>query len=99
MLGQRAGDVRAAVGDGGTFGAPLALNVIPWAGSLRPDGWSSEELKIRNETRKILGAPELRISATCVRVPVVVGHSLALHAGLEAEDDADESRKILSAAP
>ncbi len=89
MLGQRAGDVRAAVGDGGAFGAPLALNVIPWAGSLRPDGWSSEELKIRNETRKILGAPDLRISATCVRVPVVVGHCLALHVVFDAEVEAD----------
>ena len=98
-LGQRPGDVRAVVGNGETFGAPLALNVIPWAGSLRPDGWSSEELKIRNETRKILGAPELRISATCVRVPVVVGHSLALHAVFEAEVDADQARKILSEAP
>jgi aspartate-semialdehyde dehydrogenase len=98
-LGQRPGDVRSAVGDGGVFGAPLALNVIPWAGSLRQDGWSSEELKIRNETRKILGAPELRISATCVRVPVIVGHSLALHAVFDAEVDADEARKLLGDAP
>jgi aspartate-semialdehyde dehydrogenase len=98
-LGQRQGDVRSAVGEGGAFGAPLALNVIPWAGSLRPDGWSSEELKIRNETRKILGVPDLRISATCVRVPVVVGHSLALHAVFDAEVDADEARKLLSDAP
>ena len=57
-LGQRAGDVRAAVGDLGPFPAPLALNVVPWAGSLKADGWSSEELKIRNESRKILGLPE-----------------------------------------
>ena len=99
MLGQRAGDVRAAVGDGGAFGAPLALNVIPWAGSLRPDGWSSEELKIRNETRKILGAPDLRISTTCVRVPVVVGHCLALHVVFDAEVEADQVRKLLSEAP
>jgi aspartate-semialdehyde dehydrogenase len=98
-LGQRPGDVRAAVGDGGPFEAPLALNVIPWAGSLRPDGWSSEELKIRNETRKILGAPDLPISATCVRVPVITGHSLALHAVFDAEVDADEARKLLSEAP
>jgi aspartate-semialdehyde dehydrogenase len=98
-LGQHAGDVRSAVGEGGEFGAPLALNVIPWAGSLRPDGWSSEELKIRNETRKILGDPGLRISATCVRVPVVVGHSLALHAVFDAEVDADQARKLLSEAP
>jgi len=98
-LGQRSGDVRAAVGDGSAFGAPLALNVIPWAGSLRPDGWSSEEMKIRNETRKILGAHDLRISATCVRVPVVVGHSLALHLRFDAEVEADQARKMLSEAP
>ena len=56
-LGQRAGDVRGAVGDLGPFPAPLALNVVPWAGSLKDAGWSSEELKIRNESRKILGLP------------------------------------------
>ena len=98
-LGQRPGDVRAAVGDSGPFPAPLALNVVPWAGSLRPDGWSSEELKIRNETRKILGVDDLRISATCVRVPVVTGHSLALHAVFEAEVDAAEAAKLLADAP
>jgi aspartate-semialdehyde dehydrogenase len=100
-LGQRIGDVRAAVGTAGagTFPAPLAFNVVPWAGSLRPDGWSSEELKIRDETRKILGAPDLPISATCVRVPVVTGHSLALHAVFDTEVDADEARKLLSEAP
>ena len=102
-LGQRRGDIRAAVkertGDCGPFHAPLAMNVIPWAGSLRPDGWSSEELKIRSETRKILGAPDLRVSATCVRVPVITGHSIALHAIFDAEVDADEARKLLSEAP
>jgi aspartate-semialdehyde dehydrogenase len=82
-LGQRPGDIRAALGDGGPFGAPLAMNVVPWAGSVRDAGWSSEELKIRNETRKILGLPDLRVSATCVRVPVITGHSLALHAVFE----------------
>src|SRR6266480_5757234 len=67
VLGQRAGDLRAAVGDFGPFPAPLALNVVPFAGSLKDDGWSSEELKIRNESRKILGLPDLRVHATCVR--------------------------------
>ena len=43
--------------DLGPFPAPLALNVVPWAGSLKDDGWSSEELKVRNESRKILGCP------------------------------------------
>jgi aspartate-semialdehyde dehydrogenase len=79
-LGQRAGDLRGVVGDLGPFPAPLAMNVVPWAGSLKDDGWSSEELKIRNESRKILGLPGLRVSATCVRVPVVTTHSVAVHA-------------------
>ena len=79
-LGQRAGDVRAAVGDLGPFPAPLALNVVPWAGSVKDAGWSSEELKIRNESRKILGLPSLRVNATCVRVPVITTHSCAVHA-------------------
>ena len=98
-LGQRPGDVRAALGDGGPFGAPLAMNVVPWAGSLRPDGWNSEELKIRNETRKILGLPGLPVSATCVRVPVVVGHSLALHATFEREVSRADAQRVLAAAP
>ena len=79
-LGQRAGDLRGTVGDLGPFPAPLALNVVPWAGSLRDEGWTSEELKIRDESRKILGLPSLRINATCVRVPVVTTHSVAVHA-------------------
>src|SRR5690349_13522949 len=98
-LGQRAGDVRAAVGDFGPFPAPLALNVVPWAGSLKDAGWSSEELKIRNETRKILGLPDLKVSATCVRVPVVTGHSLAVHAVFRSDVDADGAREVLQGAP
>jgi aspartate-semialdehyde dehydrogenase len=98
-LGQRPGDVRAALGDGGPFGAPLAMNVVPWAGSLRDAGWSSEELKLRNETRKILAMPELRITATCVRVPVVVGHSLALHAVFERPVTREEAQQVLRESP
>ena len=98
-LGQRAGDVRAAVGDGGPFGAPLAMNVVPWAGSLRAEGWSSEELKIRKETQKILGLPQLRVSATCVRVPVMTGHSLALHAVFDAEVSRADAQQVLRDAP
>ena len=98
-LGQRPGDIRAALGDGGPFGAPLAMNVVPWAGSLRDEGWSSEELKIRNETRKILGRPELKITATCVRVPVVVGHSLALHAVFDAAVTRAEAQQVLRESP
>ena len=98
-LGQRAGDVRSAVGDLGPFPAPLALNVVPWAGSVRDEGWSSEELKIRNESRKILGLPDLRVSATCVRVPVVTGHSAAVHAEFGREVSCQEARQVLRDAP
>jgi aspartate-semialdehyde dehydrogenase len=98
-VGQRSGDLRKSVGDLGPFPAPLAMNVVPWAGSLKDDGWSSEELKVRNESRKILGLPELRVSATCVRVPVVTTHSLAVHAAFGSEVDAAEARELLREAP
>jgi aspartate-semialdehyde dehydrogenase len=99
-LGSRSGNVRQAVGDEvGPFPAPLALNVVPWAGSLRDGGWSSEELKMRNESRKILGLPDLKVSATCVRVPVVTGHSVAVHAVFSAEVDAEGAREVLRHAP
>ena len=98
-LGQRAGDLRAAVGDFGPFPAPLALNVVPWAGSLKDDGWSSEELKVRNESRKILGMPDLRVTATCVRVPVVTTHSVAVHAVFAREVTRAGAQRVLSEAP
>lgn len=99
-LGSRPGDVRQAVGEQtGPFPAPLALNVVPWAGALRDHGWSSEELKLRNETRKILGLPDLKVSATCVRVPVVTGHSVAVHATFGTEVDASDARDLLRHAP
>jgi aspartate-semialdehyde dehydrogenase len=98
-LGQRAGDVRSAVGDFGPFPAPLAMNVVPWAGSLKADGWSSEELKIRNESRKILGLPSLRVSATCVRVPVVTTHSVAVHAVFSRPVGREDAWEVLRAAP
>jgi aspartate-semialdehyde dehydrogenase len=100
MLGSRPGNVRQAVGDDlGPYPAPLALNVVPWSGSLAADGWSSEELKMRNESRKILGLPDLKVSATCVRVPVVTGHSIAVHAVFGSELDAAGARQVLRNAP
>jgi aspartate-semialdehyde dehydrogenase len=98
-LGERSGDVRRVVSDLGPFPAPLALNVIPWAGSVKDDGWSSEELKVRDESRKILGLPHLRVSATCVRVPVVTTHSLVVHATFEQEVTVKEAQDILRDAP
>ncbi|MFD6100385.1 aspartate-semialdehyde dehydrogenase [Nocardiopsis flavescens] len=97
-LGEKAGDVRAAVGELGPFPAPLAYNVVPWAGSLKDDGWSSEELKVRNESRKILGLPDLRVAATCVRVPVITTHALTVHATFAEEVTADAARELLGKA-
>ncbi len=102
-LGTVAGDVRRAIGDklgdSSPFPAPLALNVVPWAGSARDGGWTSEELKVRNESRKILGIPDLKVSATCVRVPVVTTHSLAVHATFDEEVSVEEARHALVQAP
>ena len=96
--GDVAGDIRKHVTDLGPFPAPLALNVIPWAGSLKQDGYSSEELKVRNESRKILGMPRLKVSATCVRVPVLTTHSLAVHATFKNEVTRKGAQKLLEKA-
>ncbi|MDN5858136.1 MAG: aspartate-semialdehyde dehydrogenase [Pseudonocardia sp.] len=104
-LGSRAGDVTEALAAAGLdaaaspFPAPLALNVVPWAGSLKDGGWSSEELKVRNESRKILGIPDLKVSATCVRVPVVTTHSLAVHATFSREVTVEAAHKVLAGQP
>ncbi len=102
-LGSRAGDVRREIldklGTESPFPAPLAMNVVPWAGSLKDDGWSSEELKVRNESRKILDIPDLKVSATCVRVPVITTHSLAVHAVFAQDITVEAARQALEEAP
>ncbi len=72
---------------------------MPWAGSRKDDGWTSEELKVRNESRKILGIPDLRVSATCVRVPVVTTHALAVHATFEREVTVEQAHRVFEAQP
>ena len=103
-VGERTGDVRealdaAGLGGDSPFRAPLALNVVPFAGSLRDAGWTSEELKVRNESRKILDIPELAVSATCVRVPVVTTHSIAVHASFAEDVDVETARQLFAAQP
>jgi len=95
-VGERPGDVRRVIEAGGSFPAPLALNVVPWAGSLKDGGYTSEELKVRNESRKILGLPDLRVAVTCVRVPVITTHSLAVHAVFANEVDRGEAIDLLN---
>jgi aspartate-semialdehyde dehydrogenase len=102
-LGQQASDVRAALGDrlddSSPFVAPLALNVVPWVGHPAQDGWTSEELGVRHEARRILGLPELKVSATCVRVPVVTGHSMSVHATFARPIKVEDARQALVEAP
>jgi aspartate-semialdehyde dehydrogenase len=97
-LGNYSGDIKEKVDELGPFPVPLALNVIPWAGSLKSDGYTSEELKVRNESRKILGLNNLKVSATCVRVPVITTHSLAVHAVFANEVNQKQAQEILSTA-
>ncbi|MER8047646.1 aspartate-semialdehyde dehydrogenase [Streptomyces sp. NPDC094032] len=99
-LGTHPGDVRRAVGDHtGPFPGPVALNVLPWSGELAADGWSSEELAVREETRKVLGLPGLRVAATCVRVPVVTGHAVSVHARFERPVTVARAHEILATSP
>jgi aspartate-semialdehyde dehydrogenase len=95
QVGDEAGDIRKVVKDFGPFSDPLVHNVIPWAGSLKEEGYSSEELKVRNESRKILGLANLKVSATCVRVPVLTTHSLAVHAIFDKEVSRSVAQEVL----
>ncbi len=83
------------------FARPIAFNVLPFAGSLVDDGEfeTDEEIKLRNESRKILGIPDLRVSGTCVRVPVFTGHSLSINAEFARDITVAEATEILSDAP
>ena len=87
--------------DLGPYVAPIAFNALPLAGNLVDDGTeeTDEEQKLRNESRKILGIPELRVSGTCVRVPVFTGHTMVVHAEFSKEITPDQARAVLEAAP
>ena len=95
QVGSKPGDSREVITDLGPFPAPLALNVVAWAGSLKNDGYTSEELKVRNESRKILGIADLKVTATCVRVPVITTHSLTVVARFNNPIDVNAAREIL----
>ena len=81
--------------------APIAFDVIPLAGSIVADGENEtdEEKKLRNESRKILELPDLRVAGTCVRVPVFTGHSLSIHAEFARDITPDRARELLASAP
>jgi len=81
--------------------APIAFNVLPLAGSLVDDGSgeTDEDQKLRFESRKILGIPDLLVSGTCVRVPVYTGHSLSINAEFERPLSPERARELLASAP
>jgi aspartate-semialdehyde dehydrogenase len=94
----RAGAV-GAIEPGEVWDRPIAGNVIPLAGSLREAGYTSEEWKFVRESRKILHEPELRITATCVRVPVYVGHAVAVNVQFVGELSRGDAVALLERAP
>jgi len=112
-LGRHPGDVRRAVAEGlgnvastadpsdpaGPLATPVALNVVPFTGEMGEGGWTLDELTVREETRKVLVLPELRVAATCVRVPVLTAHSVSVHARFESEVSVAEAHEILANAP
>ena len=83
------------------FARPIAFNVLPLAGKVVDDGSfeTDEEQKLRNETRKILGIPDLAVSGTCVRVPVFTGHSLSINAEFARPISVERATELLAAAP
>ncbi|HEX5331841.1 MAG TPA: aspartate-semialdehyde dehydrogenase, partial [Cellulomonas sp.] len=103
------GDTLGLVHDGGAvdfpapvkYVAPIAFNVIALAGNLVDDGSheTDEEQKLRNESRKILGIPELLVSGTCVRVPVFTGHSLSVNAEFARPLSVERATELLADAP
>ncbi len=103
--GDKAGELAydggaVAFPDPGVYKRHIAYNVLPFAGALVDDGLeeTDEEQKLRNESRKILGIPELLVSGLCVRVPVITGHSLAVNAEFDRAISPEQAKEILAAA-
>jgi aspartate-semialdehyde dehydrogenase len=111
-LGRHPGDIRRVVVDGlgsvaagesgdpaSPHGTPVAYNVVPFTGEMAEGGWTSDELTVRLETRKVLALPGLPVAATCVRVPVLTAHSVSVHARFEREVSVPEAHAVLANAP
>ncbi|MDO5672681.1 MAG: aspartate-semialdehyde dehydrogenase [Actinomycetaceae bacterium] len=87
--------------DTAPYVAPIAFNVVPLAGNIAEDGSdeTDEEQKLRNESRRILGIPDLLVSGTCVRVPVVTSHTLTINAEFSRDITPERAKELLSSAP
>jgi len=103
-VGDRAGELaygadEALLPAAEKWGVPMAHNVVPLNYELVEDDYTEEEIKLRDETRKVLGLPDLPVSGTCVRVPVFTGHSLSINAELERPISARQALALLKNAP
>ncbi|MBM6773989.1 aspartate-semialdehyde dehydrogenase [Olsenella profusa] len=96
---QRALAAGEEVGETAPFAYQLAENLIPQIGGFNEEGYTSEEMKMLNEGRKIMHLPSLRVNCTCVRVPVVRSHSESITAEFERPLSVEEARELLAAAP
>ena len=92
-------DERAGLEGEKAYPHPIDLNCFPHGGDFSESGYTSEELKLLNETRKILEAPEINVTATVVRIPVIGGHSEAVNVEFHNDFDLNEVRRLLEAAP
>lgn len=106
QLGERAPELARdgsllAPEDLGPYVAPIAFNALPLAGNLLADGTgeTDEEQKLRNESRKILGLPDLKVAGTCVRVPVFTGHTMVVHAEFDQSITPEQAAEALASAP
>ena len=82
-----------------TFPAQIALNVLPFIGSYKDNGYTTEEMKMQNEGRKILHLPDLRVTCTCVRVPVMRSHSISVTLRTERKISVEEAKAAIAAFP
>ncbi len=101
LLGDRTALAEGGWKDPGTdmYQRPIGFNVVPMAGSITEEGYTDEEWKLVNETRKILGRMDIAVEPTCVRVPVMVGHGIAASMWFDDDVDAATAREVLSEAP
>jgi aspartate-semialdehyde dehydrogenase len=81
------------------YAYPIAFNVIPQVDSFGANGYTGEESKMEQESRKVMGLPELRVSATCVRVPVIRAHSVSINAEFERPVSVEEARAAIAGFP